>query len=125
MLKAEHQFAKHRQVKKVKLMLTQPYYLDQTGWDKDDYYTLHRYIHRMIFYNKKRMEEIKKLDLSRMTAETKTLLYCVIKYYHFDYLFDLQNIKPLENCRPLEKQLVLDGATAFEDDIYREMNVVY
>ena len=102
-----------------------PYYLDQEGWGKDDYYCLHRYLHRMIYYYPKRMEEIKKIELEKTTEKTRVLLYCIIRYYHYGFLLDLDNLKQLKSTKPLNEALVIDGDTACDDDIYREMNVVF
>ena len=101
-----------------------PYYNDQEGWSKNDYYCLHRYLHRMIYCYEKRMGEIKNIHLEETTEETRVLLYCIINYYHYGFLMDLDNLKSLKDTKPLEKTLVIDGDTACDEDIYKEMNVV-
>ena len=69
-------------------MLKECYYFDQTNWKSEDYYTLHLFLTKMIenydttvgsYDGNKRIEEIKALDLSRMTEESKVLLYCIIQ----------------------------------------------
>ena len=102
-----------------------PYYIDQSGWTNNEFYCLHRYLHRMIFYYKKRMEEIENIDLNRTSIETKVLMYCIIKYYHYDFLMDLDNLLELKQAKPLEHPLVIDGDTSNDDDVYKEMNVIF
>ena len=101
------------------------YYLCQDGWTKNDFYYLHRYLHKMIFYYHKQMDEIKALDLSLMSLETKTIIFCLIKYYHHDFLLELDNLKALKNTKPLEKPLIIDGDTARDNDIYNELNIIF
>lgn len=102
------------------------YYELQDGWTKDDYYYLHRYLHRMLFYYKKFSKEISLLDLSKMSEETKVLMYCIIKYYNYDFLMEqYDNLSELADTKPLKYKLVLDDSTISEDDIYRQMNVIY
>lgn len=101
------------------------YYLCQDGWTKDDFYCLHRYLHKMIFYYHKRMDEIKALDLSLMSLETKTIIFCLIKYYNHDFLLELDNLKALKNTKPLEKPLIIDGDTARDNDVYKELNIIF
>lgn len=100
------------------------YYLSQVDWTKDDYYRLHRFLHRMFYYYEKYMDEIKKLELSRMSVETKTMIYCIVKYYNNDFLLT-DNLEELKDTKPLDYKLVIDGSTASEDDIYAKMNIVY
>lgn len=101
------------------------YYDDQSDWTSDDFYCLHRYLHKMLFYNKKRMDEIRAIDLNRMSAETKAIMYCIISYYHMDYLFELENLRGLSHCQPLKRPLIIDGDTAKEDDVYKKMNIIF
>lgn len=102
------------------------YYEIQDGWTKDEYYYLHRFLHRMLFYYKKFSGEIAALDLSKMSTETKVLMYCIIKYYHYDFLLDqYENLKELADTEPLDYELVLEDVTLPEDDIYKQMNVRY
>ena len=102
------------------------YYENQSGWTKSEYCYLHRYLHRMFYYHQKYENDIKKLDLDRMTDETKVIIFCIIQYYHLDYMFSqYENLKPLEKTRPLKKQLILDDSTKVENDIYSQMNIIY
>lgn len=102
------------------------YYEVQDNWKEGEYYYLHRYLHRMLFYYNKFSEEIASLDLSKMTHETKVLMYCIIKYYHYDFLMEqYSNLSDLIDTKPLEHELVLEHETALENDIYQQMNVRY
>lgn len=102
------------------------YYEAQDNWTKDEYYYLHRCLHRILFYYKKFSEEIRLFDLSKMTTETKVLMYCIIKYYHYDFLMEqYDNLSELADTKPLKYKLVLDDSTISENDIYRQMNVIY
>ena len=56
-------------------MKTKIYYESQTNWTKDDYYYLNRYLHRMLFYYEKYSQEIRMLNIEKMSAETKVLMY--------------------------------------------------
>ena len=101
-----------------------PYYESQQGWGKNEFYCLHRYIHKMIWYHQSRMDEIKSLDLSRMTDETKVIMYCIIMYYGLNDLFELDNLQALRFTKPLPTPLVIDGDTV-ENDVYKEMNIYF
>lgn len=102
------------------------YYQDQTDWTKNEYYYLHRYLHRRLFHYKKYAEEISSLDLSKMSKETKVLMYCIIKYYNYDFLIEQhENLSELADTKPLEDKLILDDNPLPEDNIYKKMNVIY
>lgn len=101
------------------------YYDDQKNWTSDDFYCLHRYLHKMLLDHKKRIEEIKKIDLNRMTVETKTIMYCIISYYQMNHLFELDNLHDLLMCQPLKYPLIIDGDTSRDDDVYKKMNIVF
>lgn len=102
------------------------YYDPQVGWGKEDYYYLHRVLHRMIYYYDKNKEEITRLDVSRMTENTKVLLNCIIRYYDKDFIFDIIPLgEELRDVKPLKTKLVLDDNPLAEDNVYKEMNVVY
>lgn len=45
---------------------TKPYYLDQSGWSSDDYYSLHRYLHRLITHADRKADEIRSLFPNRL-----------------------------------------------------------
>ena len=107
-------------------MVDKLYYENQNNWDKDDYYYLHRVLHRIFYYNKKYSDEIKSMDVSRMSDRTRVLINCIVRYYGFDYLFDeYTNIKDISKAKPLPESLVLDDEPLPEDNVYRQMNVVY
>ncbi|MGN0438781.1 MAG: hypothetical protein ACI4F4_09685 [Lachnospiraceae bacterium] len=102
------------------------YYEDQDGWTSEDFYYLHRQLHRLFFYYKKYSEEIVKMDILKMSDETRTLIYCIIKYYNYDFLFsEYENLRELVNTEPLKETLVLDDDPLPEDNIYKRMNVRY
>ena len=102
-----------------------PYYEDQSEWTADEFYYLHRYIHKMFFYHNKRMAEIESIDINKLTERTKVLMYCVIRYYQLDFLFEKNNLLPLKECVPLKEPLLLDGGTAKENDVYKEMGIIF
>lgn len=85
-------------------MLKECYYADQRDFDNIDYVYLHRFIDRMIQYRnsykgsydgKKRMDEIKRIDLDRVSYNTKLIfLYCIHKH-GADELLQLPNLRGL------------------------------
>lgn len=102
------------------------YYEPQTGWNREDYYYLHRVLHRTLYYYEKYAEEIKSMDVTKMSETTRVLIYCIIKYYHYDFLFDSNSsFERLKDTKPLKKLLILDDNPLPEDNIYKEMNVMY
>ena len=106
--------------------MTEIYYEKQDGWTKDDFFYLHRVLHRMFFYYKKHSDEIKKMDVSKMSDKTQVLIKCIIGYYNYDFLFDeYNNIRPIKNVHSLREALVIDDNPLPEDNIYKKMNVVY
>lgn len=116
-------------------MLRECYYFDQTGWAPEDYYTLHLFLTKMIenydttigsYDGDKRIEEIKALDLSRMSEETKVLIYCIIQDENKQVLLDLPNLSALKAQKPLEKPLYLTTRRRkYNNPIYRQYGVVY
>ena len=68
-------FYKNNMIKSGSKMKTKIYYESQTNWTKDDYYYLHCYLHRMLFYYEKYSQEIRMLNIEKMSAETKVLMY--------------------------------------------------
>ncbi len=104
---------------------TKPYYLDQTGWSNNDFYSLHRYLHRLITHADSKKDEIESLDTSQMSEKTKVLLYCIIRYYHLDGMFELSNLKNLSEQRPLEQPLILSEHGLKEENVYYKMNVIF
>ena len=91
------------------------YYEDQTNWNHDDYYYLNRYLNRLLYQvgNKRdkmqeeKTAELKTMDLSRMTTETKVILYVLILFKKMEYVFDWENFAALKDTKPLKKRLNL------------------
>lgn len=102
-----------------------PYYSNQSNWQITDYRYLHRYLHRMFFYYKDRMKEIENIDLSKTSNVTRVIMFCIIKYYNYDFLLEKPNLKALNKCIPLEKPLILDEDSLNENDVYKTMNIIY
>ncbi len=101
-----------------------PYYMDQKGWGADEYYGLHRYLHRVFLHYDRKKEEIESMDISKMSEETKVLIYCILEYYHLNDLFQMENLNMLKKCTPLKKPLVLGNHKIKGDNIYNHMNVI-
>ena len=101
-----------------------PYYLNQTGWTSDDYYGLHRYLHRLFLHYDKRKDEIQNMDTTHMTDETRVLIYCILNYYCMDDLFKLDNLKSLSECTPLNSPLILGNHGIKGATVYNKMNVM-
>ena len=102
-----------------------PYYISQDDWSNDDFYSLHRYLHRLILHYDKKKDEITQLDIDRMSEKTRVLLYCIINYYHLDNLLALANLNGLNNCKPLSEPLMLGGHGMKDENIYYRMNVIF
>ena len=102
------------------------YYEPQNQWNADNYYYLHRKLHKILYYFEKYSEEISNMDLSRMSSETKVLMFCIIKYYHNDFMFEkYENLAPLQQVSQLPNKLIIDSDALPEDNVYKRMNVVY
>ena len=116
-------------------MLKECYYFDQSDWKPEDYYTLHLFLQKMVenydtdigsYDGRKRIEEIKALDLSRMSEESKVLLYCIIQSENKQFLLDLPNLSPLRDQKPLDQPLrVTTRRTTNNIPVYRQYGVVY
>lgn len=101
------------------------YYESQSDWGENEYYYLHRVLHRMFFYYEKYSDEILKMDPARMSEQTKVLIYCVIRYYHNEFLFEkYSNLSDIRTVAPLEQPLVLESIPLREHTVYEDMNVV-
>ena len=103
---------------------SKPYYLDQNGWSSSDFYSLHRYLHRLILKHDQRKAEIAQLDTSQMSEKTKVLLYCIIRYYGLESLFKMGNLSEIAECKPLSEPLIL-GTHELKEPYYYEMNVLF
>lgn len=116
-------------------MLKECYYFDQSDWDIEDFYTLHLFLIKMIdnydttvgsYDGEKRINEIKNLDLSRMSLETRVLLYCVIISSNREFLLSLPNLKELSQIQPLSKQLKITNRKRIHNiPVYRKYGVIY
>ena len=116
-------------------MLKECYYLDQTDWRTEDYYTLHLFLMKMVenynttigsYDGKKRIEEIKAMDLSRMSEESKVLLYCIIQSTNKQFLLDLPNLSGLRKLKPLERPLRISTRRWTNNlPIYKQYGVDY
>ncbi|MBQ9277115.1 MAG: hypothetical protein IJ224_00625 [Lachnospiraceae bacterium] len=89
-------------------MLKECYYYEQTEYDNVDYIFLHRFLDRMIQYRntnkgsydgKNRIEEIKKIDLNKVTYNTKLILLYCIKKHNAVELLQLDNLKELNGIK--------------------------
>ena len=107
------------------MLNVKPYYAQQNDWNSNDYYSLHRYLHRLVTHADRKRDEIAQLDVQRMSDKTKVLLYCVISYYHLDRLFELSNLRELTECQPLSEPLVLSDHGLREENVYYKMNVMF
>ena len=107
------------------MLTTKPYYAPQNGWSSNDYYSLHRYLHRLVTHADRKKDEIEQLDVQKMSDKTKVLLYCIISYYHLDRLFELSNLQALTACQPLSEPLVLGNHGLREENVYYKMNVIF
>ena len=101
-----------------------PYYLNQTGWSTEDFYGLHRYLHILFMHYDKKKDEILSMDVSRMTEETRVLIYCILYYYKMNDIIQLDNLKPIAKCVPLKNPLVLGNHGIKGMTVYDSMNVV-
>jgi len=121
-----HACRKLYRTERVRIMLnTKPYYAPQNDWSSNDYYSLHRYLHRLVTHADRKKDEIAQLDVQRMTDKTKVLLYCIISYYHLDKLFELSNLQKLTECQPLSEPLVLSDHGLKAENVYYKMNVMF
>lgn len=85
-------------------MLEHCYYFDQKNYTAQDYRYLRRYIDRMIQYRnstkgsyngKKRDEEIRQIDIGKLTERTKDLLCDCIRRHNAEELYHLPNLRSL------------------------------
>ena len=107
------------------MLNTKPYYAPQNDWSTNDYYSLHRYLHRLVTHADRKSDEIAQLDVQKMSDKTKVLLYCIISYYHLDKLFELSNLQRLTKCQLLSEPFVLSDHGLREENVYYKMNVLF
>ena len=78
------------------------------------------------FLQDKRIEEIKSLDLSRMSEESRVLLYCVIQSENKQFLLNLPNLSALREQKPLSKPLTITTRRRINNiPIYKHYGVIY
>ena len=99
-----------------------PYYANQNSWGMNEYYGLHRYLHRLLLHYDSKRDEIQNMDIGQMSDKTKVLMYCIIRYYNMDHLLEKDNLRQLQDCKPLDEPLVL-GYHNLNVPVYNEMNV--
>jgi len=100
-----------------------PYYQDQTGWTHDNFYQLNRYLNRLLTFAGKRMDEIKAIDLSRLSEETRVLLYVLVLFQNKQSLLELENLTELNGTQPLKTKLnLMENPRGFHE-IYEQFNV--
>ena len=113
---------------------TRIYYQSQKDWDYADYNALHRYLSKMIEHahdnigshdGRIRLYEIKEMDISAMSDETRVLLYCSILSQNPALIDECSNLKELKNVPPLAYRLILNPFKKSGASIYRRFNVVY
>ena len=107
------------------ILNTKPYYAPQNEWSSNDYYSLHRYLHRLVLHADRKKGEIDQLDIQKMSDKTRVLLYCIISYYHLEQLFELSNLQKITLCKPLSEPLVLSSHGLKEENVYYRMNVMF
>lgn len=105
------------------MSVVKPYYLNQAGWTSDDYYGLHRYLHRLFMHYDRKKDEIQSMDINRMTEETKVLIYCILSYYKLNEILELDNFISLNKCTPLVNPLVIGNHNIKGVNVYNQMNV--
>jgi len=102
----------------------QPYYLDQSAWDIEEYYTLNRYLNKLFLQREKRMNEITDIDFDRLTEITRVLFRIQISNKRLDHLMDsVANLKPFKDVQPLSEPLYLRIPPIDDKQIYLDYNV--
>ncbi len=104
-------------------MLKECYYFDQTEYDYKDYMFLCRYIDRMVQYRdstkgsydgEKRISEISRIDLSRLTDKTKIILSYYIHLHKAEELLKLKNLQGLSNIEIIDLDFLKEpGITSY------------
>lgn len=102
------------------------YYLSQKNWSCDDFYCLNRYLNRLFIYEEKKQEEIKQLDVSRMSIQTKTIIRCLLEFQNKEYFMDkYPNLAELKDIGPLKEPLYLEKPPGFYHKIYTKYNILW
>jgi len=100
-----------------------PYYEDQTEWGCDDYYQLNRYLNRLFGFAARRMNEIDAMDVTKMSEETKVLIYVQIQFKNLTSLLEKENLSSLKDTQPLKKRLNLVENPKGVHEIYSKFNI--
>ena len=102
------------------------YYQDQTDWDHTDFYYLNRYLNRLLSHaltKEDKMAELKAMDLTRMTEETKVILYVLILFKKMEFVFEWENFAALKGTNPLKKRLDLVENPTGVHALYTKYNI--
>ena len=102
------------------------YYEDQTDWDHTGFYYLNRCLNRLLSHaqtKEGKMAELKAMDLSRMTEETKVILYVLILFKKMEFVFEWENFAALKDTKPLKKRLNLVENPTGVHALYTEYNI--
>lgn len=103
------------------------YYMDDSKWDSSDYEQVNSYFNRLFNYEEKNREEISSIDLSSISRNIKTIMYCILSYYNkLDYFTSkYSNLKDLLNTKPLEEELLITSSSLrFNFKGYKEMGLI-
>jgi len=88
------------------MKLVDSLYENQNNWNTEDFYQLARNINRLFNYTDKKVSEIDSLDLSRMSAITKTIMAAIV--YGKDEIFSrFPNLQELKDIKPLPEKFNL------------------
>ena len=110
------------------------YYANQDNWTDIEFNALHRYLSKMIEHSEDnvgsydgriRLFEIKALSLDAMSDETKVLLYCSIQSQNPSLFDECENLRSLQDIKPLSYRLVLNPFKKNGAALYRQYNVLY
>ena len=114
-------------------MLKECYYENTKNFTSLDYNYLYRFIDRMIQYRysfkgsyngKRRIEEIKNIDLNKLDHNTKNILYYCIKRHNADELINLDNLKSLNDYN-LNDTIILINKLKSGDYMKLKLNDFY
>ena len=113
-------------------MLKQCYYYDQKDYTARDYLYLRRYIDRMVQYRystkgsydgKNREDEIRQIDINRLTERTKDLLCDCIRRHRAEELYHLPNLRSLAGRAEGDMSFLREdqGVKLNVEDFYRNL----
>ena len=98
-------------------------YVVTASWGPDDFYYLNRYLARLFLHADRRTDEIRSLDLSRMTRETKVLIYIILLFQKKGSFLEFENLSDLKDTQPLETKLNLVNEPKGVHELYAKFNV--